>query len=129
MDAQRQEYIPGVCNIGPEERMRRIRGGWAGLIVTLALECLFIIFRVGAHWQLILFLPAAVGATGFLQAAFHFCAAFGFSGVFNFTADVGKTVTVEQAEFRRKDRAKALQIVTYAILIGIGAALLGYFTA
>lgn len=126
---ERQEYIPGVCNIGPAERVRRIRGGWAGLIVMLVSEGLFIIFHVGAPWRLFLFLPATVGATGFLQAAFHFCAAFGFSGVFNFTADVGKTDTVEQAAFRRKDRAKALQIVSYSILIGIVVALLGFFTA
>jgi len=123
------EYIPGVCNIGPAERARRIRGGWAGLIVTLVLEGLFVIFHVGAAWRLILILPAMVGATGFLQAAFHFCAAFGFSGVFNFTPDVGKTDTVEQSESRRKDRAKALQIVFVAVLIGIVVALLGYFTA
>jgi hypothetical protein len=129
MTAQRQEYIPGVCNIGPEERKRRIRGGWAGLIVTIVLEGLFIIFRAGAPWRLLLFLPAAAGAAGFLQAILHFCAAFGFSGVFNFGAEVGKTDTVEQAEFRRKDRAKALQIAGYATLIGIGVALLGYFTA
>ena len=95
----------------------------------LVSEGLFIIFHVGAPWRLFLFLPATVGATGFLQAAFHFCAAFGFSGVFNFTADVGKTDTVEQAAFRRKDRAKALQIVSYSILIGIVVALLGFFTA
>jgi len=126
---ERQGYIPGVCNIGPAERVRRVRSGWAGLILTLVLEGLFIIFRVGAPWRLFLFLPATVGAAGFLQAAFHFCAAFGFGGVFNFTMDVGKTDTVVQAEFRRKDRGKALQIVSYSILIGMVVALLGFFTA
>jgi hypothetical protein len=129
MKAPKQEYTPGVCNIGPEERVRRIRGGWAGLIVTLVMEALFITFHVAAPWRVFLFLPATIGATGFLQAAFHFCAAFGFSGVFNLTADVGKTDTVDQAEFRRKDRAKALQIVSYAAAIGIVIALIGYFTA
>src|SRR5208337_921318 len=119
MNEPKPEYIPGVCNIGPAERERRIRGGWAGLIATLVMEGLFIIFRIAAPWRLILFLPATIGATGFLQAALHFCVAFGFSGVFNFTADVGKTDTVEQAEFRRKDRAKALQIFSYAVAIGV----------
>ena len=129
MATQQSHYIPGVCNIGAEERKRRIRSGWIGVIATLVLEGLFIVFRVGAPWRLFLFLPATLAATGFLQAAFHFCAAFGFSGVFNFGPNVGKTDTVEQAEFRSKDRAKALQIVGYASLIGIVIALLGYFTA
>jgi hypothetical protein len=40
---------------------------------------------------------------GFLQTAFHFCAGFGMQGVFNFGAEVGKTETVEQAEFRQND--------------------------
>jgi hypothetical protein len=45
---------------------------------------------------------------GFLQTAFHFCAGFGMQGVFNFGAEVGKTETVEQAEFRQKDQRKPL---------------------
>ena len=49
--------------------------------------------------------------------------------MFNFGPDVGKTDTVEQAEFRRKDHAKALQIVSYSSLIGIVIAVLGFFTA
>ena len=129
MSQQTLEYIPGVCNIGAEERKRRVRSGWTGLLATVVLEGLFLVFRVGAPWRLFLFLPATLGATGFLQAAFHFCAAFGYKGVFNFGPDVGKTDTVEQAEFSRKDRAKALQIVSYSSLIGIVVAVLGYFTA
>jgi hypothetical protein len=129
MTIQRNEYVPGVCNIGAAERMQRLRGGWAGLILAIVLEGIFIVFRAGAPWRLFLFLPAMLGATGFLQAAFHFCAAFGFRGVFNLSAEVGKTDTVEQAELRRKDRAKALLIVFYSALIGFGVALVGYFTA
>ena len=55
--------------------------------------------------------------------------AFGMRGVFNFGAEVGKTDTVEQQEFRRKDRAKAFQIVAYSIFIGVVVALAGYITA
>ena len=122
-------YVPGVCNIGHAEIRQRLRFGWGGLAVTVVLAAAFFVFRVPAPWRFFLFLPAALGATGFLQAAFHFCAAFGMSGVFNFGAEVGKTDTVEQAEFRRKDRAKALQIVAYSILVGVVVALAGYFTA
>ena len=129
MAATQGVYVPGVCNIGHAEISQRLRFGWGGLAVTVVLAAVFFLFRIPAPWRLFLFLPAALGATGFLQAAFHFCAAFGMRGVFNFGAEVGKTDTVEQAEFRRKDRSKALQIIAYSILIGVVVALAGYFTA
>jgi glucan phosphoethanolaminetransferase (alkaline phosphatase superfamily) len=124
--AQKPEYIPGVCNIGPAEiRMRRM-AGWAGLGATVLLWALFFIFRVPAAWRLLLFLPAAMSAVGFLQAAMHFCAAFGVMGVFNLGPNVGKTDSIEQAEFRTKDRQKALLIILISCLIGIAAAVAGY---
>ena len=42
----KSEYIPGVCNIGPAERRARKMVGFGGLPI---------------------FLPASMGATGFLQ--------------------------------------------------------------
>jgi hypothetical protein len=63
---------------------------------------------------------------GFLQAAFHFCAGFGSRGLYNFGTEVGKTETVQQAEFRRKDQRKALLISLYSALIGIAVAALGF---
>ena len=120
------KYIPGVCNIGPAEINRRMRGGWFGLGLTILLWLAFFVFRVPAPWRLTLFLPAFSSAEGFLQAAFHFCAGFGMRGVFNFGAEVGKTDTVEQAEFRRVDLRKAQLISLYSALIGIFVAALGF---
>jgi hypothetical protein len=119
------EYIPGVCNIGTAEISRRRQSGWIGLGATVLLWIAFFIFRVPAPWRLFLFLPAALGASGFLQAAFHFCAAFGMRGVFNFGPEAGKTDTVEQAEFRRQDLRKARLISLYSALIGGAVALAG----
>ena len=113
------QYVPGVCNIGTAEIQRRRQSGWIGLAVTIVAWGAFIAFRVPAPWRLFLFLPAAGSATGFFQAGFHFCAGFGIRGVFNFGSEVGKTDTVEQAEFRRKDRTKARLIGLYSALVGI----------
>ena len=120
------KYIPGVCNIGPAEIKRRMRGGWFGLGLTVLLWLAFIVFHVSAPWRLTLFLPAFTGAEGFLQAAFHFCAGFGMQGVFNFGSEVGKTEPVEQLEFRRRDQRKALLISLYSALVGVATAILGY---
>ncbi len=121
------EYIPGVCNIGAAEIRRRRQAGWLGLGLTILLWAAFLIFRVPAPWRLLLFFPAMLGAAGFLQAAFHFCAAFGMRGMFNFGSEVGKTDTVEQAEFRRKDRGKAQMIGLFSVLVGIAVAIAGFF--
>ncbi len=129
MSTANQAYVPGVCNIGRAEISQRMRFGYIGLAVLVVLWAVFIVFGVAAPWRFFLFLPATSGAAGFLQAAFHFCAGFGFKGVFNFRAAVGETDTVEQADFRRKDRAKALQIVGLSVLVGVVIALIGYFTA
>ena len=125
--ATKAEYIPGVCNIGAAEISRRRQSGWIGLGVTVLLWVLFFILKVPAPYRLFLFLPAALGASGFLQAAFHFCAAFGMRGVFNFGSEVGNTDTVEQTEFRRQDVRKARLIGLYAFLVGAAVAVAGYF--
>jgi len=121
-----QEYVPGVCNIGPAEIARRQRSGWVGAGATIVLWAAFWLLHVPAPWRLLLFFPAALAATGFLQAAMHFCAAFGMRGVFNFGPNIGKTDSVEQAEFRQKDQQKARQIVLYSALIGIVVAIAGF---
>ena len=119
------KYIPGVCNMGPEEIKRRIRGGWVGLILTVLLWGVFIWFDTSPIWRLTLFFPAMMSATGFLQAYMHFCAYFGFASLFNF-GDVGKTDSVQQAEFRAKDKKKAWQIVMYSVLIGLAVAIIAF---
>jgi hypothetical protein len=87
----------------------------------------FVTAEVPAPWRLTLFFPAFVAAIGFLQAAGHFCAKFGLEGVFNFGPHVGRTDAVEQAEFRKQDRRKAISIVGQSIAVGIAAAIGAYF--
>ena len=113
------EYQPGVCNIGSAEITRRILSGWIGLGATVILGALLLLFQVPTLWRLSLFVPAFFAATGFLQGLMQFCAGFGMRGIFNFGAQVGETELVEQAEYRRKDRQKALQILAYSALIAI----------
>jgi hypothetical protein len=127
--ASKAEYVPGVCNIGQAEIGMRNRVGWLGSAATVVLWAAFVVFRVPAPWRLLLVLPASMGATGFLQAAMHFCAGFGMRGLFNFGSEIGKTDSVEQAEFRLKDRRKARQIGLYSILIGIVIAIAGLLSA
>ena len=116
---QQQVYTPGVCNIGPAEIARRKKTGWFGVGISALLLLIFILFPVPPLYRLIIFLPVTSAASGFLQAYFHFCAGFGFTGVYNVVKPAGHTETIRQAEFRKKDRQKALQITGLAALIGL----------
>lgn len=124
-----QEYVPGLCNIGPAEIRQRRQAGWTGMSVTAVLWFIFILLRVPAPWRLLLFLPASLSATGFLQAAFHFCAGYGMQGVFNLGDQLRAVTRIGNPAARSKDRRKAQRIILLSAVIGVAVALVGYFTA
>ena len=113
------KYVPGVCNIGDAEIRKRKRIGWTWLVTTIIVFVVLMIPGMPRGWRLILILTSTISATGFLQARMHFCAYFAALGIFNFGDDFSKKDTVQQAEFRAKDRRKALQIIAYSMVIGI----------
>jgi hypothetical protein len=112
------DYVPGVCNIGPAEIARRRRTGIVMSIVTVVLLAVLVLVHAPALVRLIAFVPAAVAASGFIQARLRFCAGFGWLGVFNFR-DVGTTDTVASAEARRRDRQMAARIGGASALVGV----------
>jgi len=117
------EYVPGVCNIGPAEIARRRTMGWIGLIVTLVVFAGLVWAGVGPLWRLLVFFPATVSASGFLQARFRFCVGFARMGVANF-GDLGQTKAVESDAARAADRRRGGLLTYTAALIGLVAALI-----
>jgi hypothetical protein len=112
-------YIPGVCNIGPAEIKLRKLSGIVGLYVTVILFAVFMIIGVAPMWRLVIFIPAMISATGFLQAKMHFCVKFGTMGLFNMGTTLETHETVEKAEYRRKDQRKALTIIGLSTAISL----------
>ena len=119
-------YIPGVCNIGKGEVRQRLAVGWACLAVTLLMFWLLRYSTLSPAWNLLIALPAAASALGFLQGFLHFCAAFGLAGMYNVLTSAGTTESVDNAVYRAQDRSKAVRIIVYSVLIGIGVSLLSY---
>jgi hypothetical protein len=121
-----QGYQPGVCNIGPDEIAKRRRTGHLGAIATLVTFVVLAALGVPPIARFIVALPAALAASGYLQAYFKFCVAFGTAGVFNFGAR-GTTQHVVDAAARSRDRQRVLQlslgIGAIAVLIGALAVL------
>ncbi|HEX6655165.1 MAG TPA: hypothetical protein VF153_03030, partial [Candidatus Limnocylindria bacterium] len=115
----------GRCNIGPAEITRRRRLGHAAALVTLVAFAALLLLSAPAWTRLLLFLPAAGAAAGYLQAALHFCADYGWRGVFNFgRAGHHRTTAVAGADARRADRRMALFIASASAAIGVLTALL-----
>lgn len=126
MNKPQNKYIPGVCNIGPAEiRMRRWTGH-IGLAATIFLFGSYFGVPTDPTSRLLIFIPAAVAAMGYLQAWMHFCAQFGFVGLFNVSEAFGKRESVDQQEFRRKDQKKALTIIGLSLLFGTAIAFIAY---
>jgi hypothetical protein len=119
-------YQAGACNIGPAEIARRRWTGHVGLAITVALLGTFIVFDAPSWLRLIVFLPAAVGAAGYLQAHLRFCADYGWRGVFNVGERAGhdRTTSVADPEARRSDRRRAMLISAGSGVIGLAVTLL-----
>jgi hypothetical protein len=123
-----QVYVAGVCNIGPEEIQRRRNTGWVGLVVAIILFAVLFWTGVNPWWRLFIFFPAALSATGFLQAYFQFCTGFARRGVFNFGSP-GQMNPVGDDASKQKDRRMGNRITLYAVLIGAVVAIVCVFIA
>ena len=123
------EYVPGRCNIGPEEIARRRRAGHVGAAATLALLGVLIAIDAPPLGRLLVGIPAIGAASGYLQAVLRFCAGYGTLGVFNF-GRAGRTMAVPDPAARARDRRRSLEITALSVVIGaavgIAAALLPF---
>src|SRR4029453_15311817 len=116
------QYIPGTCNIGPEEIALRRRAGHVGLAVTAALGAALLRSDLHPAWRLTLAFPAAGAASGYLQARQRFCANYGFRGLYNFERR-GHEQPVPLSGAQAEARRRSIQIAASSAAIGLGVAL------
>lgn len=112
-------YRPGVCNIGPEEIARRRRAGRVGTAATVVVLVALVAIDAPPLARAIAAVPAALAASGYLQARLKFCAGFGSRGVFNF-GPLGPVEVVADPEARAPDRARAREIGLASLAVGVG---------
>lgn len=110
-------YAAGSCNIGPEEISRRRNLGWVSSVIVLLLFSVLVWIGVNPWWRLLIFVPATMAASGFLQAYFRFCSGFARLGVYNF-GPTGQRHEIADEDSKKKDRKRGLEITVYAALIG-----------
>jgi hypothetical protein len=115
-------YRPGACNIGPAEIARRRRAGHVGALVTYIVLAVLIAVHAPPLARLVLALPAAGAASGYLQAWLRFCAGFGSRGIFNF-GRLGEMSAVVDPVARARDRAMATRIGLASLAVGVTVAM------
>jgi hypothetical protein len=114
---QAQAYIPGVCNINPTEVAKRRLLGRIGLLAYVCILILFLVISINRFYRILLFLPALLGASGYLQAKNKFCVGYAGSGMEN--ASIGSEEASKVINHKDvstdKNRAKQMNIQAAAI--------------
>jgi hypothetical protein len=113
------DYIPGVCNIGPQERILRRMVGYVSLGFFAALWVVFDLTNAPSGLRLLLLIPAFIGSVGFFQDASRFCVNYGIRGLFNLNYSAGVTMTVKESEQRSLDLEKSLEILCYSLITSL----------
>lgn len=117
------EYQPGVCNIGPDERRKRLALGGGSLVAAGALVAVVLLGSFPTAYLLATVFPLYGAAMGFLQYRERFCVGFAAMGVF----DVGTghhEITDDAA--READRRRAIRLNAKALALGVAGAVLVY---
>ena len=119
-------YIPGVCNIGKVELEKRRQSLYMALIFLAIIVLIPGWFNINHIWRLIVFFPVVAVTVSLMQVYFKFCVSFGLKGVFNF-AESGNISKVEEPEYVKKDKEKALAMIGISIIISVIISIIYYY--
>lgn len=117
-----------ICkpNISAAGRKRRVMVGWIAAALTVALALVGVALHWHWYFRATLFFPAALAATGFLQAGRNTCVARAAEGTFeNEDFTTTKAPDGEVAASRKV----AATIKRDALLIGLASAAFGALTS
>ena len=109
------EYIPGTCNLGKAETVRRLRIGYTGLIIALIAIFFLEYFDAPRSYRLLIFPPVFYSISGFVQARHRFCYLYGFYGVFSVSGRK-QFKRVKEDEALKKDRRTAMKILVMSVV-------------
>ena len=120
IDLPNDNYIPGVCNIGPLEIQRRKNWFYVAAFGSFVIASMFWVSEF--NLLLTIFSYFVLLGTGFgLGLVFFewydkFCVAFGFFGYFNFKK-LGNYSKVENKDYTNIDRRKVLNILLKSLFV------------
>jgi hypothetical protein len=116
-------YVPGACNIGPEEIARRRAAAVTGLLATAGFAAALLVTGAPDPLRLLVAVPAAATTIAALQVRDRFCVAYAAQGVYNVDGPAGQATPVLDAYSRSRDRQRAVRMILAGAAIGLAAAL------
>ncbi|MHA2502942.1 MAG: hypothetical protein ACXAE3_08735 [Candidatus Kariarchaeaceae archaeon] len=124
------DYIPGVCNIGPEEIKKRKLAFNVSLVGVVGVAIAYLLIPLNQFTTIlglaVLFATGAGSGVSYLQVREKFCVAYGSIGVFNFQ-DLGNHDKVADTVAKKADRDKVRKMFLQAALLGIIYTAIVYF--
>lgn len=114
-------YVPGVCNINRKEIANRRMIGYVGLAVSLVLLITLIALSLSRYYRLIIFVPAVISASGFLQAKNRFCVGYAGAGQHNAEEGSDAAVKITDESALAKDKSKSSRINRQSFAIALAA--------
>jgi hypothetical protein len=112
-------YSPGVCNIGKNEIRKRYVIGLVGLLVTAILVYVIVLFSLPTWSLLVCLVPLFLGAEGFYQGYFRFCAGFASRSIFDFSGSSTEKGNVTDKDAHALDMRKAMRINLCSIVTAV----------
>ncbi len=119
---EENKYIPGTCNIGKQEMIKRRNGAIAAGIAAVLIAIALPFAHLDKSWRFLVFFPLISFFIGIQQWYYKFCVGFGMKGLFNF-GELGHVTTVEEKEMHKADRAKALKMIITGIILAAAVAI------
>jgi hypothetical protein len=114
-----QAYVPGVCNINREEIAKRRKIGQIGLTFFIIFLVVMLFVPISRYLRILLFIPAFVAATGFLQARNKFCVGYAGAGMENASDGSQEAKTIADDDAKLKDKQKAMRMNIQCGLIAL----------
>jgi hypothetical protein len=112
-------YVPGVCNINPDEIKKRRNVGHVGLAIFVVLLIVLLVLSINRYVRIILFLPAFLSATGYIQAKNKFCVGYGGAGMQHADTDSDKAIKVIEDTALAADKKRTRQLNIQAVGIAL----------
>ncbi len=117
-------YVPGVCNINHVEIGRRRTVGYIGAVLFAVVLVGLLALSASNWFRLVLFFPAFMSASGFLQAQQKFCVGYGAAGKQNATEGSASAEAITDKTALSLDKRKTHNINLQSAMIALALTLL-----
>ncbi len=118
MEDKKDQYSPGMCNIGMHEIMIRKKfiGIFLPLTILFTISCIFYCHSLFLWFLLVISSFSLIVL--YLEIKYRFCILFGFFSLYNFHR-LGNLHEVKNKESIRKDRRRVLEIILISTALAL----------